>query len=316
MIKTYKSIGTEIKEIDFDKLEKGCWIDVSSPTTEELKLLSERTNIMIDLLTPATDEEESPRIEIETDQILVLIDVPLLRSNRDYETLPLGVIITENYVVTICLEVNAVISDFTTSQVATIDPSKRTRFLFQLLFKSAGLYLKYIRNINRRTNELEEHLRQSMQNDEIFKMLDLEKSLTYFSASLRSNYIVIERLLRLRSTNQVSHIIKMYEEDEEYLEDVIIEYKQAIDMVGMYSRILSSMLEVFASIISNNLNRVMKILASLTIIISVPTMISGLWGMNVPVPLTENEYGFLLVGGCSFLIAFSAAYLLWKKKMF
>lgn len=295
MIKTYKTTGTKLAEIDFDHLEKGCWIDVAAPTQEELKTLSNRTGIMMDLMTPATDEEESPRIEIETNQILVLIDIPLLRSNKDYETLPLGIIITEDYILTICLEVNAVTSDFVTSQQGVFDTSKRTRFLFQLLFKSATLYLNYIRNINRRTDELEKNMRQSMENNELFKMLDLEKSLTYFSAALRSNYILIERLLRLRATSQFSHIIKMYEEDEDFLEDVIIEYKQAIDMVEMYSHILSNMLEVFASIISNNLNRVMKVLASITIILAVPTMISGLWGMNVPVPFTDDTLGFLTV---------------------
>lgn len=316
MIKTYNTIGTKLTEIDFDNLEKGCWIDISSPTTQELKLLSEHTGIMMDLLTPATDEEESPRIEIEANQILVLIDIPLLRSNKDYETLPLGIVITADYILTICLEVNAVTSDFITSQLGTFDTTKRTRFLFQLLFKSATLYLNYIRNINRRTDELEKSMRQTMENNELFKMLDLEKSLTYFSAALRSNYILIERLLRLRATSQFSHIIKMYEEDEDFLEDVIIEYKQAIDMVEMYSRILSNMLEVFASIISNNLNRVMKFLASITIILAVPTMVSGLWGMNVPVPLTEHTYGFITVAGCSLILAFSAAYLLWRKNMF
>lgn len=316
MIKTYKTTGTKLAEIDFDHLEKGCWIDVAAPTQEELKTLSNRTGIMMDLMTPATDEEESPRIEIETNQILVLIDIPLLRSNKDYETLPLGIIITEDYILTICLEVNAVTSDFVTSQQGVFDTSKRTRFLFQLLFKSATLYLNYIRNINRRTDELEKNMRQSMENNELFKMLDLEKSLTYFSAALRSNYILIERLLRLRATSQFSHIIKMYEEDEDFLEDVIIEYKQAIDMVEMYSHILSNMLEVFASIISNNLNRVMKVLASITIILAVPTMISGLWGMNVPVPFTDDTLGFLTVGGCSFIMAFSAAYFLWRKNMF
>jgi magnesium transporter len=196
------------------------------------------------------------------------------------------------------------------------DTAKRTRLLFQMLFKSATLYLKYIRNISRRTDELENHLRQSMENAELFKLLDLEKSLTYFSASLRSNYILTERLLRLRATNQPGQVIRIFEEDEDLLEDVIIEYKQAIDMVEMYTRILSSMLEVFANIINNNLSLVMKFLAAVTIIMSVPTMISSFWGMNVPVPLAGNSYGFGIVAVIAFLIAFSTAYLLWKKRMF
>lgn len=316
MIKVYKTIGTQLEEFDFENLEKGSWIDLSSPTAQELELVAQKTGVMMDILSAATDEEESPRIETETDQILVLIDIPILRSNKDYETLPLGIIITADYLITVCLEVNAIIGELLTSPTGVFDTSKRTRFLFQILFKSATLYLKYIRNINRRTDELEKHMRQSMENDELYKMLDLEKSLTYFSAALRSNYILTERLLRMRAASQLSQIIRMFEEDEDFLEDVIIEYKQAIDMVEMYTRILSTMLEVFASIISNNLNRVMKFLAAVTIIMAVPTMISSFWGMNVPVPLTEHNYGFIMVSIFAFTIAFSTAYILWKKRMF
>ena len=316
MIKLYKSKNMRLEELPFEKLEKGVWIDMCAPTAEELELICARTGVTMDFLAAATDEEESARIETETDQILVLIDIPIFRTNKDYETLPLGIIITPDYIITVCLEVNAVIGELLTAAPGLFETNKRTRFLFQILFKSATLYLKYIQNINRRTNELERHLRQSMENDELFKMLDLEKSLTYFSAALRSNYILTERLLRLRAANQLSQIIRMFEEDEDLLEDVIIEYKQAIDMVEMYTRILSSMLEVFASIISNNLNRVMKFLASITIIMAVPTMLASFWGMNVPVPLTEDSNGFLIVTFIALIISFSTAWILWKKRMF
>jgi magnesium transporter len=307
---------TRITELKFENLEKGCWIDLRSPTSEELLIVAQKTGVMADFLTAATDEEESARIEIESDQVLILIDIPIFRSNKDYETLPLGIVITEDYFITVCLEQNALIGELTASAPGLFDTAKKTRFLFQLLFRSATLYLKYIRNINKRTDELEKHLRQSMENDELFKMLDLEKSLTYFSASLRGNYILTERLLRLRATKQMSQIIRVFEEDEDLLEDVIIEYKQAIDMVEMYMRILSSMLEVFANIISNNLNMVMKFLAAMTIIMAVPTMIASFWGMNVPVPLSETTQGFAVICVIAFSIAFVTAYLLWKKRLF
>ena len=170
---------------------------------------------------------------------------------------------------------------------------KKTRFLFQILYKSATLYLKYIRIIIRRTDELEIHLRQSMENSELFNLLDLQKSLTYFSTSLRSNSIVLERLLRLRNATQSQHLIKVYEEDEDLLDDVIIEYKQAVEMVEMYSHILNSMMEVFASIISNNLNLVMKFLASVTIILAIPTLISRFVGHERTCPLCGNPSGSL-----------------------
>ena len=287
-----------------------------APSEEELQEIAAATKIQMDFLTAPLDEEEKSRIEIEDDQILILVDIPFLRSNKDYDTLPLGIIITENCITTVCLEPNAVTAEFGAHNTKMWSTFKKTRFLFQILFKSATLYLKYIRIIIRRTDELEKHLRQSMQNSELFNLLDLQKSLTYFSTSLRSNYIVMEKLLRLRSATQSRHLIKLYEEDEDLLEDVIIEYKQAVEMVEMYSHILNSMMEVFASIISNNLNLVMKFLATMTIVLAIPTLVSSMWGMNVPVPFANNPWGFAIVLIFALGVSGAAAYLLWKRRMF
>ena len=306
MYRIMKSTNNGMDELELDSLEKGCWIDIVSPSPEELHEVADATGIQMDFLSAALDDEEKSRIETEDDQILTLIDIPVLRSNKDYDTLPLGIIVSADYI----------IADFSSYNYKMFSTFKKTRFLFQILYKSATLYLKYIRIIIKRTDELEQHLRQSMENSELFNMLDLQKSLTYFTTSLRSNYIVTEKLLRLRSTNQSAHLIKLYEEDEDLLEDVIIEYKQAIEMVEMYSHILNSMMEVFASIISNNLNLVMKFLASVTIILAIPTTIGGLWGMNVPVPLSDSPYGFLVIGGTSLLVAGVTGYWLWKRRMF
>ena len=311
-----KSTDTGLDELEIDRLEKGCWIDVVAPSEEELQEIAAATKIQMDFLTAPLDEEEKSRIEIEDDQILVLVDIPFLRSNKDYDTLPLGIIITENFITTVCLEPNAVTAEFGAHNTKIFSTFKKTRFLFQILFKSATLYLKYIRIIIRRTDELEKHLRQSMQNSELFNLLDLQKSLTYFSTSLRSNYIVMEKLLRLRSATQSRHLIKLYEEDEDLLEDVIIEYKQAVEMVEMYSHILNSMMEVFASIISNNLNLVMKFLATMTIVLAIPTLVSSMWGMNVPVPFADNPWGFAIVLTVALGVSGAAAYLLWKRRMF
>ena len=316
MYKIMKSTDTGLDELEIDRLEKGCWIDVVAPSEEELQEIAAATKIQMDFLTAPLDEEEKSRIEIEDDQILVLVDIPFLRSNKDYDTLPLGIIITENCITTVCLEPNAVTAEFGAHNTKIFSTFKKTRFLFQILFKSATLYLKYIRIIIRRTDELEKHLRQSMQNSELFNLLDLQKSLTYFSTSLRSNYIVMEKLLRLRSATQSRHLIKLYEEDEDLLEDVIIEYKQAVEMVEMYSHILNSMMEVFASIISNNLNLVMKFLATMTIVLAIPTLVSSMWGMNVPVPFADNPWGFAIVLTVALGVSGAAAYLLWKRRMF
>lgn len=316
MYKIFKSTPTGIDELELNQSEKGTWIDIVSPTSEELKEIAAKTGIQMDFLSAALDDEEKARIEIEDDQMLILIDIPLLRSNNDYDTIPLGIIITANYVVTVCLEVNAVLADFSAPNYKLFSTYKKTRFLFQILYKSATLYLKYIRNINRRTDELEQHLRKSMENAELFNLLDVQKSLTFFSVSLRSNYIVTEKLLRLRSTSQMKPLLKIYEEDEDLLEDVIIEYKQAIEMVEMYSHILNSMMEVFASIINNNMNLVMKFLAGVTILLAIPTVLSGLWGMNVPVPFSNDPNAFYMVSLIAMTIAGGFAYFLWKKKMF
>lgn len=316
MYKIMKSTDTGLDELEIDRLEKGCWIDVVAPSEEELQEIAAATKIQMDFLTAPLDEEEKSRIEIEDDQILVLVDIPFLRSNKDYDTLPLGIIITENCITTVCLEPNAVTAEFGAHNTKIFSTFKKTRFLFQILFKSATLYLKYIRIIIRRTDELEKHLRQSMQNSELFNLLDLQKSLTYFSTSLRSNYIVMEKLLRLRGATQSRHLIKLYEEDEDLLEDVIIEYKQAVEMVEMYSHILNSMMEVFASIISNNLNLVMKFLATMTIVLAIPTLVSSMWGMNVPVPFANNPWGFAIVLTVALGVSGAAAYLLWKRRMF
>jgi magnesium transporter len=316
MYKFYKNKLNGIEEIDVDEIEKGSWINVVAPSPEELLELQELTGVSRDFLTAALDDEEKSRMEIDDNQLLVLIDIPLLRSTNDYDTIPLGIITTKEYTITVCLEVNAVLADIARPDQKVIKTFKRTRFLFQILFRSATLYLRYIRNINSRTDELEMHLRKSMDNKELLDLLDVQKSFTFFSASLRSNYVVTEKLLRLRTSKQAMQLVKLYEEDEDLLDDVIIEYKQAIEMVEMYTAILNSMMGVFASIINNNMNLVMKFLAGMTIVLAIPTLLSGLWGMNVPVPFTDNPYGFFIVAASATIIASVFAYVLWREKMF
>lgn len=193
---------------------------------------------------------------------------------------------------------------------------KKTRFLFQILYRSATLFLRYLMQINHRTDDIENILRHSMQNKEFFLLLELQKSLTYFTSALRSNGIVMEKLMRLRRSTTPHPLLKMYEEDEDLLEDVIIENKQAIEMVEMYSNILMSMSDTFASIISNNLNMVMKFLASITIILAVPTIIFSLWGVNVPLPFSTSEMGFIYIIGIAFICAIGAIVMLWRKDLF
>ncbi len=316
MYSIYRTGDSGLEELELSQLEKGCWLNLTAPDEEELQEVAAATGLQMDFLTAALDEEEKSRIEVEDDATLFVVDIPFLRSNKDYDTLPLGIILSENYFVTVCLETNGVTADFGTHNQKAFSTVKKTRFLLQILYRSAALYLKYIRIIIRRTDQLERHLRQSMENSELFNLLDLQKSLTYFSTSLRSNSVVLERLTRLRSQNSSQHHLRVYEEDEDLLEDVIIEYKQCLEMVEMYSHILNSMMEVFASIISNTLNLVMKFLASITILLAIPTLISGLWGMNVPVPFAEEGLGFYYVLVFALALTGLVGFFLWKKRMF
>ena len=205
---------------------------------------------------------------------------------------------------------------FTQNKYPLFYTFKKTRFLFQILFRTATLFLRYLQQINHRTDDIESILRHSMRNREFFMLLELQKSLTFFASALRGNGAVMEKLLRLRRNQSLHHLLKLYEEDEDLLEDVIIENKQAIEMVEMYSNILMNMSDTFASIISNNLNIVMKFLASITIILSVPTTIFSLWGVNVPLPFQENEWGFFLVITIAMICSAVAVALLWMKKLF
>ena len=316
MLNIYKSNCITLIKQTLETVEKGSWINLVSPTTEELTAIALLLNVPIDVLKTALDEEERSHVEIEDNYLLVITNIPMMRGKDIYDTLPLGMLITPDYFVTICLENNEVLKAFNNDSARTFSTFKKTRFLFQILYKSATLFLKYLQQINRRTDEIERQLRQSMKNEEFFQLLELQKGLTFFTASLRSNGIVMEKMLRLRTNSHLQHLIKMYEEDEDLLEDVIIENKQAIEMVEMYSHILSSMMDAFASVISNNLNIVMKLLASVTILLSIPTMLASFWGMNVTVPFLDTHFGFWFVVSMSIICTAIAAYGLWKKRLF
>ena len=263
MIQVYKhSNGHLDGNISLAAAEKGSWINVVNPDSDDLQLVSMVTEIPTDVLKTALDTEERSHVEIEDNYVFVVINIPIILETDSYDTLPLGIFITSDFIVTLCIQETEVMRAFTKNTYPLFHTFKKTRFLFQILYRSATLFLRYLMQINHRTDDLEETLRHSMRNKEFFMLLELQKSLTYFTSALRGNGIVMERLMRLRRNTALHHLIKMYEEDEDLLEDVIIENKQAIEMVEMYSNILMSMSDTFASIISNNLNIVMKFLAS------------------------------------------------------
>ena len=313
MIRIFSSAeNNNFKEID--KIEPGAWVHLLDPTEEELVSVRDTLHIEDEFIRAALDEEETVRIEAEDDQTLVLVDIPVVSAERNsfmYTTLPMGIIITADNIVTVCLEETSILEDFWNKNVrGGFDTCKKTRFLLQILYKNAGKYLQYLRQIDKASTQVENALHKSMKNSELIQMLRLEKSLVYFSTSLKSNEIVLEKMLK-------SKVIQRYPDDLDLLEDVIIENKQAIEMGTIYRDILSGTMDAFASVISNNLNIVMKVLTSITIILSIPTLFASLWGMNVEgIPFAQNPLGFwcvvLVAGVCSG----AAVWFLWKKKMF
>lgn len=296
------------------KYEKGNWINMIAPTEEEIKIVCENLKIQEDFIRYSLDSEEKARIDVEDDDntILFIIDVPVLEKEGDstiYSTMPIGIIfVRDDYFITVSLKQNDIIQNLAKGKKNSIITYKKSRFLLQILFNNASLYLTLLKKINKETEIAESVLKNSMKNKELLKLLSLEKSLVYLTTSLKSNEIVMEKTMR-------GKIIKLYEEDEDILEDSIIENKQAIEMAKIYSDILNGTMDAYASIISNNLNRVMKYLTSITIILAIPTVIASYWGMNVRVPMQDNPWGFVIVVLISILITVGATMWLNKKDM-
>ncbi|WP_297966016.1 magnesium transporter CorA family protein [uncultured Anaerovibrio sp.] len=317
MLKIYKSHENgPLAELSLKSLENGAWINIVDPTPYELKVVGNLTEVEPDFLRSALDDEERSHIDIEDDSVMILTNVPVIREEGGYDTLPLAIIVTEEYIITVCLEETPVLSYFNEKNARFFRTFKKTRFLFQILYRSATFYLSYLRQISKQSDEIERNLRHSMKNQEILKLLELQKSLTFFNASLRSNGAVLDKLMRLRTNSTMQPMLKYYEEDEDLLEDVIIENKQAKEMVEMYSKILARLADTFSSIISNNLNQVMKFLAAVTILLAIPTVISSFFGMNVPVPMSEDTWAFSCIFGIAGVLVILCGYLLWKRDMF
>ncbi len=310
MLNIYRTDDEKVYEID--RFEQDCWICLSAPTGEELKRIQSLTGIEPDFLNASLDEEERSRIETEGDQMLIVVDTPMLESSKggqQYDTIPLGIITLPTCIVTVCVKESPVLSDFSMGRVRSFSTKKRNRFILQILYRNAAKFLYHLRQIDRQSSIAESELYKSMKNKELISMLTLEKSLVYFSTSLKGNEAVLERLLRMS-------FIRQYPDDTELLEDVIIENKQAIEMCTIYRDILSGTMDAFASVISNNLNIVMKVLTIITIILTIPTIVASLWGMNVALPFGANPYGFWIVLGIAVALSGFTAFVMMKKKMF
>lgn len=296
------------------KYMRGNWINMVSPSDEEIKNVCESINIQEDFIRYALDPEEKARIDIEDDDntILFIIDTPIMEIEsgaKVYSTMPIGIIfVRDDYIITVSLHKNPILENLIKYKMKSIITYKKSRMLLQIFYSNSEMFLNLLKKINKETEIAENVLKNSMKNKELLKLLSLEKGLVYFTTSLKSNEVVMEKTMR-------GNLIKLYEEDEDILEDSIIENKQAIEMAKIYRDILAGTMDAYASIISNNLNGVMKYLTSITIILAIPTMIASYWGMNVGVPLQNNPFGFVLIVVFSILIGVIASIWLKKKGM-
>ena len=226
-----------------------------------------------------------------------------------YSTIPLGIVLCDEVIITVCTRDTPIISDFTEERIRNFWTFKRTRFILQLLQRNAGRFLSYLKQIDKSSLLVQEKLERASRNQELLQMMKLEKSLVYFNTSLKGNALVLEKLMR-------QDVLKRYPEDTDLLEDVIIENKQAIEMCTIYRDIMSNTTETFASVISNNLNITMKLLTSLTVLLAIPAIITGLWGVNVPVPFEGQSWGFLAVLGITVMSVIITAIFMIRKNMF
>ncbi|MBD5116809.1 MAG: magnesium transporter CorA family protein [Ruminococcaceae bacterium] len=324
MLKYYKTEGNTI--VESEALEAGCWVSAVAPTESEISLLETELGVDRDFIRSALDEEETSRIENEEGQTLIVLDYPVAekpepkangkkhsrgRSEDDdaitYSTTPMSIILTLSNVITVSLRENPIVEDFANNVVKNVKTQFKTRFIFSIMLRIAGRYLQYLKQIDKISNYVEKQLHKSMKNKELIQLLGLEKSLVYFSTSLKSTETVLEKVLRGR-------VIKLYEEDQDLLEDVLIEVKQAIEMSNIYTNILSSTMETCGSLISNNLNIVMKVLTIITIVMEVPNIVFSFYGMNVEgLPYAGSIFFFFFF---SAVLAVLAGIILSKSKFY
>lgn len=276
MIHFFKSINGTLQQIDHK--ESGCWISVYEPTQEEFHTLTVDFGLDVGFVRSCLDEEESSRIEREGDQTLIIVDTAVadVQNATDtivYSTVPLGIINTNDCVFTISLRRNDVLAAIADGKTSNIQTQLRTQFILRVLMRISAGFMLYLKQIDKISYSMEQQLSGAMKNLEIIQLMGLEKSLVYFSTSLKANLATIEKIQRGRA-------VKLYPEDEDIMDDVTIEFRQASEMASIYSGILSAMMDAFSYVIANNQNSVMWRLTIITVIIEVPNIIFAFYGIN------------------------------------
>jgi len=309
MIKIFKTFGGYV---EIPKAEKGCWINVTQPTSEEIQRLDQEFHLPTDIIQDILDADERSRVEFDDDWSLVIMRVPVESSNKGtpFHTIPLGIYVSNDFTLTLCLQNNEVLP------IEQVSPFREQysqitdvfNFILRLFLRSGNIYLKYLKQINQQTGMIEQDLEKSIKNRELNKLLKMEKCLVYFITSIKGNEIV---LAKLRNSKKITSEI-----NEDLIDDAIIENKQALEMAQIYSDIQSGMMDVFASVISNNLNVVMKQLTLISIILMIPTLIASVFGMNVPNSFENSAWAMPVIMVSSLFLAFVGVLIFRKRQWF
>ena len=312
MVKYYK---TDDRKIHEEKtIQTGVWIQMVNPSVSEGQMVADMLNLDIEDVLAALDEEESSRIELQDGYTLILVDIPSIEINHDVETyitIPLGILLTQGAIITVCTEDTPVLQHFINRRVRDFSTKKKMRFVYQILFQTSALYQSDLRILDKKRMEIEERVGENTEDKDIIDLHSLESTLVYFATSLRANSVVLDRLSRYTR-------LKQYPEDQELLGDVIVENKQAIEMTTIYRDIINGTRELLSSIMDNRLNNVMKYLTSITLVMAIPTIISGLYGMNVNakgMPFASGVNGFGIICLITLIICLLTLLILRKKKM-
>lgn len=308
MLTIYKTTEHGLEQLE--SMTNGTWVKAIDPMPDEVQQLM-NWGVDVDYINYSLDLDEMPRIERDEDYTFILLRVPHYQPDNDipYITIPLGIMIRGNTVITLCRYDKDMFKVLANGKYRLLKTGKRYRFALYIFLETATRYLTHLREINRTTEAIEDQLQKSTRNRELMELLKYQKSLTYFATALRSNEVMMERAQR-------TQIFNYYEEDQDLLEDVLTENQQAIQMTSINTEILSSMMDAFASIISNNLNGVMKALAALTIIVNMPTIVASFYGMNVNLPFDQHPSAFLIVLGMALALTAVATYIFYKRDWF
>ncbi|MGB1241459.1 MAG: magnesium transporter CorA family protein [Chitinophagales bacterium] len=316
MIKFYlKEKNSPLEELS--KAQKGCWINISPPySNQELRQLSESLDIPLDFFIDSLDLDERSRFEQEDGVQLVMWNIPIRNRTEAaneayYITVPIGIMEVDDYILTISAFENPVIDYFLENNVKSFSTNVHNQFVLLLFDRTNTFFLKYLKGLNHQRNDYEKKLYNSGRNQELSNLLDIQKSLVYFMTTLRDNELLLLRIKRI-------DFLKIRQDEEKYnfFEDIIIDTSQAQDMAQIYSDILNGTMNALASIVSNNLNKVMKRLTSITLILMVPTLVASFYGMNVPVWGQEQPFAFPLIIIISILLSFALTWFFRRKELF